>query len=351
LHIRRWRVWYYIAPTKALVFIGLSGNSPTCAADSHVPEVSVIIPAYNVSEYIGEALDTVFRQTFTDYEAIVVNDGSPDTPRLEQILQPYRDRIVYIVQENRGLSGARNTAIRAAKGKYVALLDADDIWEPDYLAVQLDYLRQHPECDLVSCNARFFGDETYGGKEYMKVFPSRGPVSFESLVTRKCNLFVSVTARREAVVNAGLFDEGLRSCEDYDMWLRLAARGAHMGYHDKVLARYRRRESSLSADPVWMAENNIKVLEKMQRSFSPDSSEWKLLEGQRRKKQAEGNYWNGRKAFARGDTTAALEYFRKASEVLKMPKLRAFIFFLRVSPGLMLKIFQFKKNLQSRSKQ
>ena len=327
----------------------LSGNSPNRAVDSHVPQVSVIIPAYNVADYIGEALDSVFRQTFTDYEAIVVNDGSPDTPRLEQVLQPYRDRIIYIVQENRGLSGARNTAIRAAKGTYVALLDADDIWEPDYLAVQLDYLQKHPECDLVSCNARFFGDETYGGQEYISVFPSRGPVSFASLVTRKCNLFVAVTARRDAILQVGLFDEGLRSCEDYDMWLRLAAAGARIGYHDKVLVRYRRRESSLSADPVWMAENNIKVLEKMQRNFSADSGEWKLLEQQRRKKQAEANYWNGRKAFARSDTTAALNYFRKAAEFLRKPRLWAFIFFLRLTPGLMLKIFQLSKRVKSRA--
>jgi len=326
----------------------LSGNSPNRAAGSHVPEVSVIIPAYNVADYIGEALDSVFRQTFMDYEAIVVNDGSPDTHRLEEVLQPYCDRIIYIVQENKGLSGARNTAIKTASGKYVALLDADDIWEPDYLSTQLDYLHQHPECDLVSCNARFFGDETYGGQEFMSVFPSRGPVTLESLVTRRCNLFVSVTARRDVILQAGLFDEGLRSCEDYDMWLRLAASGARMSYHDKVLVHYRRRESSLSADPVWMAENNLKVLEKMQRNFSESSTEWKLLEQQRKKKQAEASYWNGRKAFAQGDTTAALNYFRKAAEFLRTPKLWAFIVFLRLMPGLMLKVFQLKKRFQSR---
>ena len=98
-----------------------------------------------------------------------------------------------------------------------------------------------------------------------------------------------------------------------------------------------------------MAENNIKVLEKMQRNFSADSGEWKLLEQQRRKKQAEANYWNGRKAFARSDTTAALNYFRKAAEFLRKPRLWAFIFFLRLTPGLMLKIFQLSKRVKSRA--
>ena len=88
------------------------------------------MPAYRVTEYIGAALDSVRAQTFTDYEIIVVNDGCPDTAALEQVLGPYLDRIVYLKQENRGLAGARNTAIHASRGRYLALLDADDLWEP-----------------------------------------------------------------------------------------------------------------------------------------------------------------------------------------------------------------------------
>ena len=129
------------------------------SAESNATElVSVIIPAYNVERYIKEALDSVFSQTYQHFEVIVVNDGTPDTPALEQILQPYLDRIVYLKQENRGLSGARNTGLRAATGDLVALLDADDIWLPDYLDKQVTYLRENPDKDLVYCNAEFFGD-------------------------------------------------------------------------------------------------------------------------------------------------------------------------------------------------
>jgi glycosyltransferase involved in cell wall biosynthesis len=78
--------------------------------DSETPAVSIIVPAFRVSEYIGAALDSVRAQTFTDYEIIVVNDGSPDTVELERALEPYRAEIIYLKQENRGLSGARNTA-------------------------------------------------------------------------------------------------------------------------------------------------------------------------------------------------------------------------------------------------
>jgi glycosyltransferase involved in cell wall biosynthesis len=101
------------------------------------PLVSVIIPAYDVAEFIGEALDSVFAQTFTDYEVIVINDGSPDTAKLERALAPYLSRIVYLKQENRGVSAARNTGINAARGSLIAFLDGDDVWLPNYLEVQV----------------------------------------------------------------------------------------------------------------------------------------------------------------------------------------------------------------------
>src|SRR5579863_3220302 len=102
-----------------------SGNSSSVS-------VSVVIPAYNSAEYIAEALDSVVAQTFVDYEIIVVNDGSSDTGKLEKVLVPYLRLIRYIKQENNGPSAARNVAIRAACGKYVALLDSDDRWLPTH---------------------------------------------------------------------------------------------------------------------------------------------------------------------------------------------------------------------------
>src|SRR4051812_21258868 len=99
------------------------------------PAVSIIMPAYRAAAYIAAALDSVFAQTFKSYEVIVVNDGSPDTEELERVLEPYRDRIVYIKQENKGVSAARNAAIRVSRAPFIAQLDPDDLWEPEYLAV------------------------------------------------------------------------------------------------------------------------------------------------------------------------------------------------------------------------
>ena len=95
------------------------------------------MPAYNVAPFIGEALESVFAQTCKDYEVIVVNDGSPDTEELERVIEPFRSRIKYVKRENRGVSAARNTGIRLARGRFVAHLDPDDAWDPDYLSKQL----------------------------------------------------------------------------------------------------------------------------------------------------------------------------------------------------------------------
>src|SRR5260221_785574 len=103
-------------------------QSLTARPADDVPTVSVVIPAYNVARYISETLESVFAQTFTDYEVIVVNDGSPDTEDFEQAIAPYLNRILYLKQENLGASVARNTGLQAARGEFIAFLDADDLW-------------------------------------------------------------------------------------------------------------------------------------------------------------------------------------------------------------------------------
>jgi len=121
------------------------------------PVVSIIIPAYNTALYIGEALDSIFRQTFNDYEIIVVNDGSPDTPNLEAAIAKCGREIRYMKQENRGPAAARNLGIRHARGRFLAFLDGDDIWFPDFLATTLEFLEQNPSTDMVCADCMYFG--------------------------------------------------------------------------------------------------------------------------------------------------------------------------------------------------
>ncbi|MEO6911101.1 MAG: glycosyltransferase family A protein [Edaphobacter sp.] len=303
--------------------------------------VSVIIPAYNAAPYIKETLDSVFAQTYQPIEIIVVNDGSPDTEALEALLVPYRERIVYIKQENRGLSGARNTGLRVATGSMVALLDADDIWTPDYLEEQTTFLREHPEYDLVYCNARFFGESVYDGKEYMDVCRSDGEATSAAIISRRCHVFVSVTARTEALKRLG-FDESLRSCEDFDCWLRFTAAGHRIGYHRNVLVRYRKHAASLSANPTRMADYNIRVLTNAMTLWPQNSEEVKLLLQAKLIKTAELETIQGKLALRNQNTPAAISHLEAANSYYKSAKISAVISLLKVAPALVIGVFNIR---------
>ena len=113
------------------------------------PMVSVIMPVYNCALYIREALESIFAQTFSSFEVITINDGSSDTEQLERELQPYLDRIVYLEQENRGPSVARNLGIRHARGEFIAFLDSDDCWLPNYLSEQMKLFKERKAFGLL----------------------------------------------------------------------------------------------------------------------------------------------------------------------------------------------------------
>src|SRR5215216_1193601 len=121
------------------------------------PTVSVIIPAYNAAKFIGEALNSVYSQTFNAYEVIVINDGSLDTDDLERELKRYPGGLRYIRQENRGAAAARNTGLRAAAGEFIAFLDADDTWLPNFLEKQIEFLKSS-NADLVYADALLSGE-------------------------------------------------------------------------------------------------------------------------------------------------------------------------------------------------
>jgi Glycosyl transferase family 2 len=300
------------------------------------PLVSVIIPAYQAARWIAEALDSVFAQTFQDYEVIVVNDGSPDTPQLEAVLQPYRGRIRYLRQENQGLAGARNTAIRAARARYVAFLDADDLWEPDFLAVQTARLEADPSIDVLYADARIFGDVPEAGKTVMQLCPSQGSVTFESLVTRQCTVHVCVTmARRASVVRAGLFDASLRRTEDFELWLRILHQGGRIAYHRQVLGRYRRRPGSLSADAVAMTESVMSVLAKAAQYPQVTAAQRQIIERQLAADAVTLELLKGKQAFAAGHAQEARRRLSRANAVYKSPKLAIVIILLRIAPGFL----------------
>lgn len=311
-------------------------------ASPGVPVVSVVIPAYNVAEYIGEALESIFAQTFGEFEVIVVNDGSPDTPELERVLEPYRDRLVYIRQENRGVSGARNTGMKVARGEYYAQLDPDDVWEPNYLSVQLQTLRE-TGADLVYPNAVFFGDGPEVGRLFMDLCPSTGEVTAEKLLRFECTVMTSVTARREVLLGAGMYDEAIKTAEDFDLWLRVALQGSRIVYHRQPLVRYRQRAESLSSDPRRMLRNALVVLDKAEQSGKLNAAERAGLEEGRRQLRARMRLCDGKQAFVSGDVPGAIAGLSEANLVMQSRRMAWQVRLLRWCPGLLMRAYNLRQ--------
>jgi GT2 family glycosyltransferase len=324
--------------------------STTVISSKHeAPAVSVVIPVYNASRYVRDALDSVLAQTFTDYEVIVVNDGSTDSEELEQILKSHPVPIVYVSQENRGLSAARNAGINIARGTFYAQLDADDQWYPEYLATQVGILSGDASIALVYPNAVIFADSCDSGVEFMKICPSEGDVTFESLIGAKCTVMVCVTARMNAIKSAGMFDEALRSCEDFDLWLRIVKKGGRIIYHRQMLARYRRRPGSLSSDRVWMTTNILSVLEKAANTLDLTTAEREILDKQIADRRAALRLFEGKQALGRGETTAAIARFKETNTYLRSPKLSMVILALRHMPRLVSWVFAVRERFLAKS--
>jgi glycosyltransferase involved in cell wall biosynthesis len=311
---------------------------------SRTPLVSVIIPAYNVSEFIADAVRSALDQTFRDHEVIVVNDGSPDTAALEAALAPFRDRILYLVQENRGPSATRNLGIRSARGRYIAMLDADDMWLPHYLEDQIGRAMADPAADVLYGDAEIFGDVPQTGRRFMELSPSRGEVTFESLVTQRCNVMISALVRRAALDRVGLFDESLRSSEDFELWLRVAHAGGRFNYTRRVLARYRKRSGSLTSDPAWMCRHIVAVLDKCLATMDLSDAERRVATTQRAHFATLERFHEGKRAFFRGDLPAARVALAEANQRMRSPKLTVVLLALRTAPGLV----SFLYNLRDR---
>jgi GT2 family glycosyltransferase len=317
--------------------------------EGRAPAVSVVVPAYNVSQYVAEALDSVRAQTFKDYEIIVVNDGSPDTENLERVLEPYLPEIVYLRQENRGLSGARNSGIRAARAPFIALLDGDDLWEPQFLEAMLAELQRDPTLDVLYSDALYFGDTPEAGRTYMELHPSSGEVTVEAILTQRCNVISCIVARREIMLRAGLFDESLRSSEDFDMWLRILKAGGRINYLRQPLMRYRRHRASLSSDPVWMCRHILQVLDKAERKLDLTDAERDALQQQQRRYGAELNFNEGKRAFFSGDTKAAIESLTKANALSPNRKTALAVRLLRLAPRALLRAYHLRDRFYFRA--
>jgi glycosyltransferase involved in cell wall biosynthesis len=185
-----------------------------------MPRVSVIIPTYNRAYFLYEAIGSVLNQTYRDFEIIVVDDGSTDlTPYL---LRKWQGQVRWVRQENAGVSRARNAGIRVARGRYLAFLDSDDLWIREKLAIQVAFLEANPQYRVC------YTDELWI-RRGRRVNPKKIHGKYSGWIFCRCLPLCiispsSVLMRREVLEAVGDFDETLPVCEDYELWLRVAAR-------------------------------------------------------------------------------------------------------------------------------
>lgn len=226
------------------------------------PAVSVIIPAYNVAPFLGEALESVKNQRFSDYEVIVVDDGSPDD--VASVCAPFLTdpRFSMVRIENSGLSGARNHGISLARAPLVAMLDGDDRYRPAYLERMVAKLAAHPEASFVTCDAISFGALANAGERFSDRYPQDEPITLERLLRREATVFGLCTIRKEALLAVGGYDQSLRSSEDLDLWLRLLATGATGQLVAEPLVDYRRHAASLSNNRARLMQTTAMVYQK-----------------------------------------------------------------------------------------
>jgi glycosyltransferase involved in cell wall biosynthesis len=200
--------------------------------------VSVIIPAYNSETYVANAIRSVLAQSYRPHEIIVVDDGSTDGTA--RAIEPFRHVIRYLHQENRGEPAARNTGMREATGEYIAFLDADDLWVPEKLELQMAYLAAHPEYAFVYSDMSTFDENGMidaSVKVRFNITFATGNI-FRPLFRETLFGSGTVVFRKTCVNEVGFFDEKFLVGSDYEMWLRIS-RSFQVGVVDRPLLLYR----------------------------------------------------------------------------------------------------------------
>jgi len=236
--------------------------------------VTVIIPTYNCQRYLGEAIESVFQQTFPAWELIVVDDGSSDgaSEAIRQYL--FDGRVQYLFQEHQGLPAARNNGLRVSNGRYIQFLDADDLIHPDKLKRQAEFLDTHPEIDGVISRHRFFSTDVSNSTIPEGFSRQRCDIRKELL---KGN-FIAVNAplvRKKAVERVENFDESLTSTEDWDLWLRLSLAGSVLVLSEEELAYVRIHENRMTCDTANLYVGRYRVIRRALSQIPQTSPYWK----------------------------------------------------------------------------
>ncbi|HXG53406.1 MAG TPA: glycosyltransferase [candidate division Zixibacteria bacterium] len=275
------------------------------------PRVSVVIATYNRAPFLPETLEGVLRQTFKDYEVIVVDDGSTDDTR--RIVESCGAKVRYVYQDNRGASAARNLGVRLARAPWIAIQDSDDVPLPDHLQTLYRYAESRPDCGLVFANGGYLGGpqhrrETIIPPRKSRRLARRG-VAVDDLFEKSIIRLQASLIRKDCYEAVGGHDETLRICGDLDLFFRLLARFP-AGYVDRVVFLYRRHPGNMTRNEELRLVENIRVLERLVSDF-PETA---AALGRRRiaRRLAYRHYRLAKGRWRRHERAAASEALRRA---------------------------------------
>ena len=223
-------------------------------------KISVIIPTFNREHFVQKAIKSVLEQTYTDFELIIVDDGSTDN--VSQAISKFNDpRLSYIYKENKGVSSARNHGITISQGKYIAFLDSDDYWIPQKLEKQMRFFKNNPEYKIQQTQELWIrhGKRVNQMKKHEK--PS-GEIYGDCL--KMCVITPSSALINKTIFNEiGLFDESLPACEDYDLWLRISCKYPVALIDENLIVKYGGHQDQLSRKIKFLDKYRIQAMQKM----------------------------------------------------------------------------------------
>ncbi len=214
-------------------------------------KVSVIIPAYNGDRFISEAIDGILAQTYTDYEIIVVDDGSTDNTH--QVVKQYGDQIQYLSQVNQGVAASRNLGLKVSQGEYIAFLDQDDIFLPHKLASQVALLEQNSSLGMVNSGWQIVNEqgEVEAAVQPWQQIPN---LDFADLIIWKPVFLGAMLFRADWLKRSLGFDTSLEQTPDVDLVLRLAAMGCTAAWVEQTTVKYRQHEANASNNTLLQAQ-------------------------------------------------------------------------------------------------
>ena len=263
----------FLAPPPDPSFVGAAASAPT---------FSVVIPAYQAGGFVAEAVESALTQTTPPHEVIVCDDGSSDD--LDVALAPFANRILFLQKAHGGSASARNYAARVARGEFLALLDADDVYHPRRLEALGELSAARPDLDILATDAFCERDGDVVGR-----FSSTTPFEIDDQragILQSCFVGGWPAVRRRSILAVGGWDETLAIAHDWDLSLRLILGGSRAGFIDEPLMSYRPNPRGLTADRIKSLQERVLLLERAQRHPSLTQRERRIVRASARWQRA-----------------------------------------------------------------